>query len=698
MNVLSRDEFPTPRFPEVDKTITELHNAYRTHPTTMPGRPEAPSVLDENREATEDPFKGSVIGEDAFGRDLGDTDPSLNQATLNTSIDRATPTDSKENDSDLGALSLADTQSQAQAELQKQVGELQRRKLELANKTEHVRSAVELLRKPIILKQRILMAGTGIVGFFLGYGSAISLIRGIGLPSFLWIPIALLPSAGLTFLVWRTAQTSQLVQEADKEPRKVPYLSHLADCYTKLVLNESPDDELPPEKQQILLRRLAKWKQERQEGMERDEAAAQKRLMMATLSVVVAFLLLTCVYAYGFNPLQRVLESLLIFGLPAALTYAAVFLLAPVSLRLPLLGETHEELTKIESEIRTAELELKQIRSQIEFEERTLSAKARAEATARAKKEAEIRWAQNKEEANKRQAEEQKAAEARAIADKKAESERQKLDSEYQRRLREWSAQGEKMLEVLRKTASEWESERGFTAHERVMLERQLKEAKAKEFGLAVLSFLSIVALTYFASITLNEILTGSYIYPFGNVGMRIALFPWIIWIATIYGAEKLALVPGLAKLHAIRMKESVLQHGFERTNRVKGHRYVFLTPEEAAKARKAPYIALSVGVVVIGIELACNLIYLFKYSDVEGLLGYLIALLPAAFFILLMFPLADADEEIKRIKEALLTPERPSQAGLGPVPTSNRDVAVMSERAHKAWEGLGFKDPDSRR
>ena len=651
LNVSVRDEFPTPRFPEVDAKIIELHQSYRAHVGAMPAPAQpVPAVSDaESEKVAEDPvveFSGASF----------DVPSTSGKEPIE--------------------------QSKALAELETRIDALQRQKVELMNQVAEVRGAIGLLRMPMLVKQWLLMAGIGVLGLWLGFGIGIIGVRMFGQPAWSWPLVGLLSAAGLTALILRTAQTTQLALEISKDSVKIPYLAHLADCYKKLVLKASPDEALPPEQQEILARRLEKWKQERHEGLEMDEARAQKRLMYVFLGIAVGFLFLSSVYSYGMVPFQRIFESALIFGLPAAMVFAFVFWLAPVSLRMPILGETQEELTKIANEIRRAELENRLLQKQIEKEDK--------ERVEQATKVADLRRQEDRQKA------EQRHAEARVNAAKQAELARQDqlkmkgAETEYQQRLKAWATECSALIERLKKMASEWEFERGFTMHERAMIAAQLKEAKSLAAFYSVLSFVSIVILTYFASVTLNEILTLSYLYPNGNVSLKIAPISWVLWIAVIFLTEKFALVPSLSKLTTIRSKENVLQHGFDVTTRVKGHRYLIMGPEEAAKARKTPMFALVFGLVVLAIELACNVMYLVSYSFVDGILGYLVAFLPFAFFVLLMFPLAETDEKVSRLKEALLTPERPSQAGRGPNATTHREAATLSDQAYKEWERMG--------
>lgn len=703
MTVSPRDEYPTPQFQELDEAVASLHTAYLQFPTTRPAEPDYSSIKLEELETDSSSATEAVVEQvikTPSTESGGETsDPGAKTEATMTPVENVPAgkrgtgelleTEPNEPKEDTEALRRA---------LREELDELQRKEVELKSQVGQAKSAVELLRRPIEFKRRALWAGVLLLGLWLSYGIGAMITKAVHAPWFLWIPIGLLPAAGVLALIIRTAETIQYVAEANKAPQEVPYLAHLADCYVRLIFKSSPDGDLSEDQTRSLDRRLQKWKQERQHGMALDDARQQKQLLFILLGTVAGFLLLSSMYAYGFLPPQRIIESFMIFGFPTVLLAAAVFWLAPMSLRLPEIGELHEDLTKISSELQMARLAYDQRVSAISDEQRRKAEETqralqleRDKLTLEREREARAASAQNAE---------RRAQEKRVDADRQSKLDAARADSRarFETELKAWEKAGKKLLEDLKTGVAEWEAHRGFTSHERTMIQRQLHKAHTKEQLLAVSSFISIVALTYFASITLNEIMSGSYIYPGGNVGLRIAALPWLIWVAVIWAAEKWALVPNLVKLRNVSKQENVLQHGFQRSERVKGFRYSIMTPEEAATARKLPIWGVAFGILVLTIELACNSLYLFKYSDVEGVMGYIVAFLPMAFFIVLMFPLADAREESQRLEEALLTPERPSQAGLIPAPTTVREEAHRSDEAHGRWASLGHRDPDARR
>lgn len=708
MLVPPRDEYPTAQFQELDEAVASLHTAYLQFPSTRPAEPDY-STVSMDPEAKSDAGMGEPAGapSDATGAPTngsasapnapneGNESPNHESPKAATG-DLKTPTG--EPGVDPSADATADDPQAVQRALRAELDELQRKELELKSQVAQAKAAVELLRQPIQLKQRILLGGALLLGMWLSYGIGTIVTKALHAPWFLWILVGLLPAAGLLALVMRTAETIQYVVEANKEPKAIPYLAHLADCYVRLIFKSSPDSDLSEEQDRILERRLSKWKQERQHGISIEEAKQQKGLLYILLGTFTGFLFLSSMYAYGFLPPQKIVEGFMIFGIPAVMLAAIVFWLAPLSLRLPEIGELHEDLTKIASELQLARLAYDQRTQAITEEER------RKDEERQRQLQLEREKLTLEHERESRAASAKNAMERDAV--KRSQLERQsKLDAvraemrlRYEQELKAWEKAGKKLLEDLRTGVAEWEAHRGFTTYERGMIQRQLHKAHTTEQILGITSFLSIMALTYFASITLNEIMSGSYLYPGGNVGLRVALLPWVIWVVVIWAAEKWALVPNLVKLRAIAYKEKVLQHGYERSDRVKAYRYSFVTPEEAALARKTPMLGIAAGIVVLAIELICNAIYLFKYSDVEGVLGYVVAFLPMAFFIVLMFPLAEAKENAQRLDEALLTPERPSQAGLIPAPTTAREQSAVVDLAVKNWESLGHRDPDVRR
>jgi hypothetical protein len=701
-----RDEFPTARFPEVDKEISDIHAAYLQHPAMKPEPPDLDAITVEEVEAVIEKVEvtsgPSSAFETAYPPATARGDGHADASDVPVNGVPATPDEQIKPEISSALMQEAlEARAAREAIREKLTGEirnLERKEIELVNKIAHAKMSVNSARQPILMKRNLLSAGALVLGIWLGYGIGTLIARRFNLPEATWLLLGLVTGGGILALVMRTAQMYQHAAEANKEPSKIPYLAHLADCYTKQVFKVSPDEELSEEQKRTLGRRLEKWKQERQGGVEQDEAHAQQRLGFTMLYIVAAMVVMSCIYAYGVVPPQRIFESATVFGFPAALLVMIVYWLAPVSLRLPELGEHQEEHSKIAQEIQLARHDLEQKTSELSEAEQKISA-IEAE-----RREIELK----KLESSGKILADQKAFEIRITEtqlQRDEESRKQQLaaareaaQTTFKAALAEWEKTGQQLLKILRDKTNEWEKERGFSRQERINIIRQLKIAKNKKLTLDIFSGLSIIVLTYFASITVNEIIGGSYIYPGGSTGLRVAPMPWAMWIFVIFMIEKLVIVPNMAKLSILKHKEHVLNHGFEYNSRFKGYRYSIATNEENRIPRKSHWFWISVGIAALLIEFACNAIYLYSYGDSDGVLAYVIALLPMAAFVGLIFPLAETQEATERLGDALLTPERPSQIGLAPAPVGGaKALSAKSKQAHDSWEALGYKDPDAR-
>lgn len=496
------------------------------------------------------------------------------------------------------------------------------------------------------------------------------------------VPLALILTAALVYFCRLYAANWQLVRLTKKNPRDIPYVDVVGEIRRiELYENQHGDEAI----ERDLDRSLATLKRSLIGAKTREEAQEDQKIFTALFGAV--FLLLGAFNFLGVPRagLEEALTALFLAVLPLVFQLAFTLKLADYMLDLPPLSD---ELLDPQDARATLEKNEREKRERLEREQADARRRADEMELARlAAEKSRIEAQASLDEAERKQREEEEARKKGELIKIAEDKIAVTIHSKYEQVIRDHTVLRAKRFAELQEAANKFERERGYSKAELQVLEKEHRSSKTRGFALIILSALVGLFATYPASITTNEIFDLQFQHLFHQ---RIALFPWLIWWIGTLLAEGV-LVFAWHRVQAVEEGHNVLMNQYDENERLNGLRYRLKTFDEVVAARKSVRLFQIGGFAVLLLEFVANAYYLVTNSGANPVLAVLLAMVPFALFVVLIWPNLVNHNYQRRLHEAINFAKTLPQRSAA-IPISN----APSAQARAAYEALtgGVVDP----
>lgn len=666
----SHDPYPTPACDEAREYVKEVHTAFLEHVRRKPTKATVENTVLEELKAEEAVNSDAPVAQAPPAPELAQAPTELGTTVeaapgaTSTPIPAAKPNVSEDEEPVHEPVKVPHALDQETISNFEEIASRTRATAE--------RNRLDALRKDVKNAKRNSLIATFVIGTWMAFGFSDMLARvirsqivdKIGLDRYgLTVPVPMITLvlasiiAGLiTYVTYWLANALQVHRIASKAAREIPYIDTIGHIYEIEYLKTSSPDE---EQGKFLEKKLETVRKTVLNGKTLQEAREELRIATIFFAVIAAFCAIANFLFFPHRNLEEAVFGILAAALPVAFVWLLMRFASNHTIQWPRLAEeltdpsvAAQKLSEHRERVRQAEENAKRQR---ELDRKAKEAAREAELKA-ADEAARIKAQKAQEDADK----ERKKQDEDRLREKIQTQEKVVAERLVQAE-RTYVATTEARLADLKAAAATFESHRGYSRREQMILRERLTQSRLLFWGLLVPSsaLLGILA-TYPASLTLWSIFGLRFQYIMQN---RVAPISWVFWMFLIAVAE-VVMVMGLHKMHQAKQHERVLEHFYDEEERLNGQRYRIKNWAEINDERKSAKRWITFGVLLLSLEFIANSLYLLQNSDANRELAIILALVPLALFVALTIPHTQNHHRRSLLREAIdwarSLPDRP--------------------------------------